>query len=147
MKKIGDVYTIRGQFLESEYPEITLFDGRFDTGFKILDFVVAGGDPTDATEDCHAKLMTKKSTGSGWNFADVTQIAWAVSENRVSMSPVFGRSIVDPDNLVGENLWLRGNTAGDAPINYMITMQKYEFNEWNGALAMVRNKAQGTEST
>ena len=147
MKKIGDIYTVRGQFLESEYPEIQLFDGRFDTGFKIIDFVVAPGDPTDAAEDCHAKLMTVRSTGSGWNFSDITQIAWASSENRVSMAPSFGRTIVDPDNLVVENLWLRGNTAGDAPINYMITMQKYEFSDWNGALAMVRNKAQGQQST
>ena len=147
MKKIGE-YTTRGTVTSDDSTNrIILFDGRFDTGFKIIDFVVAPGDPTDAAEDCHAKVMTVQSTGSGWNFADVTQIAWASSENRVSMAPSFGRTIIDPDNLVVENLWLRGNTAGDAPINYMITMQKYEFNEWNGALAMVRNKAQGPEST
>ena len=147
MKKIGDPYTIRGQFLETEYPEITLFDGRFDTGFRILEFAIAAGDPTDSTEDCNAKLLTVKNTATGWNWADVTQIAWASSENRVTNSPSFGRSIIDPENLVVENLWIQGSTSGDAPINYMVVMQKYQFSDWNGALAMVKNKAQGHQDT
>ena len=142
MKKKGGLYVVRGQFLESEYPKIHLFDGKYTTGFKIVDFVVCAADPTDAAEDCHAKLSTEEKTSSTWNWEDVEEIAWASSENRVANAPSFGRSIIDPDNLVIEDLYLRGNTSGDAAINYMITMQKYEFKSWDGAAVLVKNKSQ-----
>ena len=54
-------------------------------------------------------------------------------------------SIVDPDNLVVEDLYVYGHTTGtqaDA-INYLVRMEKYEITDWQGALAMARDRAQG----
>ena len=37
MKKIGE-YTVRGRLAAQETAKIQLFDGRFDTAYKIKDF-------------------------------------------------------------------------------------------------------------
>ena len=44
MKKIGE-YTVRGQISDGIVEKIILFDGRFDTGYRVTSFVVFGTDP------------------------------------------------------------------------------------------------------
>jgi hypothetical protein len=145
MKKIGD-YTMRGQIAaDSNSNRILLFDGRFDTAYRVVDFIIAAQDPNSASQDCNAKLTTEATTLLGWNWDDNTEIAWAVSEVRVTSSPVFGRSIVDPDNLIVQDLFIQGENAGSADINYMIKLEKYDIKDYQGALAMVRNKSQGAD--
>ena len=53
-----------------------------------------------------------------------------------------GVSIIDPDNFVVEDLWVYVRASGNQPINYLITMEKYDTTDARGALAMVRNNAQ-----
>jgi hypothetical protein len=143
MKKLGSSYTVKGILDEPGSKKIPLFDGRFDTGFVVTDFVIATSNPDDSAEDCWARLSTESNNSSLWDWSDQTSVAWAVSENRVAGSPVFGRTIVDPDNLVIEDLWVYARSiTGNDRVNYMITLQKYEFNEWRGTLAMVRNLSQ-----
>ncbi len=143
MKKNGDPYTIKGILADGANKRIPLFDGRFDTGWMITDFVIATANPDDGAEDGWARLSTESNNSDYWDWSDQTSIAWAVSENRVNGSPVFGRTIVDPDNIIIEDLWIHCKSiSGNDKINYMITMQKYDLSEWQGALAMVRNKSQ-----
>ena len=143
MKKIGDPYTIRGSMADASTKKIALFDGRFDTGWMITDFVIATANPDDGAEDGWARLSTEENTSDAWDWSDQTSIAWAVSETRVAGSPVFGRTIVDPDNIIVEDLHIYCKSiSGNDKINYMITMQKYDLTDWQGALAMVRNKSQ-----
>jgi hypothetical protein len=145
MKKIG-TYTMRGRIdADSNSNRILLFDGRFDTAYRVVDFIIAAKDPNAASGDCNAKLTTEPTTLLGWNWDDNTQIAWAVSEVRVTSSPSFGRSIVDPDNLIVQDLFIQGESAGSADINYMIKLEKYDISDYQGALAMVRNKSQGAD--
>ncbi len=144
MKKIGVEYTVKGILDDSTAKRIQLFDGKFDTGYVITDFVIATANPDDAAEDCWARLSTEEDTTTMWDFANQTSVGWAVSENRVAGSPSFGRTILDPDNLVIEDLWIYARSvSGNDRVNYMITMQKYDFSDWRGALAMVRNRSQG----
>jgi len=142
MKKIGE-YTMRGRIeADSDSNRILLDDGRFDTGYRVIDFIIASADPNDAAGDTNAKLTTEATTSHAWNWDDGTQIAWAVSENRVTTAPSFGRSIVDPDNLIIQDLFIQCEASNSTSVNYMIIMEKYEITDWQGALGMVRNSSQ-----
>jgi hypothetical protein len=144
MKKVGE-YTCRGSILESETPHrIQLFDGRFDTALRVTSFVVTPEQLDDAAEDVSGKLLTIDSTESiqRWYWGVNSEIAWAVCENRVASSPSLSQSWIDPDNLIVEDLYFYAHSTSDAPVNYMITFDKYEISDWQGALAMVRNRSQ-----
>jgi hypothetical protein len=151
MKKIGE-YTARGQvsedLTEDGFPDkITLFDGRFDTGYRVTDFKIWTSNVLSGTAAA-AKLSTSgtSSTARADFFrADKNdQIAWAVTEMTTDggTSGGFADAIVDFDNLVIEDLYVyvRCETH-ETPINYMITMEKYEITDWKGALAMARDRA------
>jgi hypothetical protein len=145
MKKIGE-YTVRGRVAaDIDSHRILLDDGRFDTGYKVVDFIIAPQDPNAASQDMNAKLTTEPTTSLGWAWGNNLQIAWASSENRVTSSPSFGRSIVDPDNMVIQDLFLQNQNAGSGDVNYMIILHKYDLTSSQGALAMVRNKSQGAD--
>ena len=145
MKKIGE-YTVRGRVAaDTDSYRILLDDGRFDTGYKVVNFIVAPGDPNSSGQDLNAKLTTEPTTSLGWAWGNNLQIAWAASENRVTSSPVFGRSIVDPDNMVIQDLFLQCQNPGAGDVNYMIILHKYDLTSSQGALAMVRNKSQGAD--
>lgn len=146
MKKIGE-FTARGQVPEGTEDRIILFDGRFDTGFIVTEFVIWAGDASSSSNDCVARLSTvalgaMPSSGDMTNAADNRQIAWSAVQ---AGSSGFNNlaSIIDPDNLIVEDLYVSGQSGGSAiNINYLITLVKYDFTEWRGALAMVRNRSQ-----
>ena len=57
-------------------------------------------------------------------------------------------AIIDPENLIIEDLWLCGKIGSDAPnnvINYMIVMEKYKINQAEGTLTYIRNRGQDVE--
>ena len=149
MKKIG-TYTVRDSMgistgtIGGDRQRINLFDGRFDTGYVIREFKIWALDT-----ECHATLSTVyeagvSSTDYMMDAGDNTQIAWASSPS--SGSGPLNDGIVDTDNLVVEDLFIRGYaTSTSQPWNYLIVMDKYEFSDWRGALAMVRNRAQGSD--
>ena len=146
MKKCGDQYTVRGQLTHNTTNNrIVLFDGRFDTGYVIEKIEISSRNPTDGDE-CQLKVKTESGseTLAYWNWSSNTEIAWASWGTPVGTRWGY-TSIVDPDHIVVEDLYLDVYTTNDPgePINYMMTMQKYEFPEWSGALAMVRNRSQG----
>ena len=143
MKKIGE-YTARGKVLDNTIKRITLFDGRFDTGYKVVKFLVMPDIPTDSTRDVVGVLATESAAAtSDWDLSDTRQIAWASSRGGRA-APEDGLATVDPDNFIIEDLFFHGdNTDGDDTfINYIITMEKYETTDWMGALTMVRNSGQ-----
>lgn len=149
MKKIG-TYTLRDSMgisstsIGGDRARVHLDDGRFDTGFVIRKFVVWALDG-----ECHGTLSTvfegsASSTDYMMDAGDNTQIAWASSPGS-GVGPLDD-GIVDPDNLVIQDLHIRGYaTSTSQPWNYLIVMDKYEFSDWRGALAMVRNRAQGSD--
>ena len=146
MKKIG-AYTARGRVANGIQKKLQLFDGRFDTAYKIVEFVVWGHDFSGSqTADVLGRLMTKPNTNSSnavfMDAADNTQIGWA-GQSAAGGTWAAGEHILDPDNLIVEDLYLMCITANDTDdINYMIKMEKYDISDWQGALALVRNSAQ-----
>ena len=145
MKKIGE-YTARGQIEEGVEVKIQLFDGRFDTGYRVVDLRICSGDLGSTGDDASVRLSTASigampSSGDMINFADNRQIAWCgvggQSNGFENVSP-----IIDPDNMVVEDLYISGQHGSSDPINYIIYMEKYDISEWQGALAMVRASSQ-----
>jgi len=144
MKKIGE-YTARGQLEPSTLNfRIALFDGRFDTAYRLTAFEVSTDNPSQSASDASIIVTTEPNmTANNWDWADNTQIAWGLYLSQGGDTGTFPRSFIDPDNLIVEDLFLSAFVADGRKGNYMITMEKYDISEWRGALAMVRNKSQG----
>ena len=148
MKKIG-TYTLRGQIEEANgVPDrIRLFDGRFDTGYKVVDFYVWGASVNSTSNpDVSGKLATTdnlETTGSNFaNAGDIRELAWAGATG--STESIFSsmEKIIDPDNFIVEDLFVYVRTSGSGRANYMVVLEKYDTTASQGALAMVRNNAQ-----
>jgi hypothetical protein len=144
-QKIGDIITMRGQIAENvNGKELQIFDGRFDTGYRILEFYIAPSNPTAANEII-AKLHTSSTTPSiaVWNWSDVQEIAWASWGISTSGSGA-DFFLLDHDNMIIENLYISSyNTVEAGELNYYITLQKYKISAWDGALNLVTNLSQG----
>ena len=148
MKKIGE-YTVRGQINTSltDMDRITLFDGRFDTGYRVVKMQVCQYDRvSNATEAASIKLSTDSTNNDNryWNFQDNVEIAWAICTSDANSSTATSPDpIIDPDNMIVEDLFIGGYSYTDTEeINYIITLEKYDISDWQGALAMVRNRSQ-----
>ena len=147
MKKI-DEYTVAGQVLHGEEKRIILFDGRFDTGYRITRFEIYPNLTTDP-QNASCKLLTEDGQtieGERWNWGSNLQVGWAFAKIGSGTSQLSDDrfNMVDPENLVVEDLFIQGFSSDGAgqKINYMIEMEKYDFSESLGVLAMVRNRAQ-----
>ena len=146
MKKIGE-YTCRGTILEGQEERIILFDGSWETGFKVKSFDIWSSSIGSSGNDCAARLSTDEigpmpTSGDMMNAADNRQIAWAaVQAGTNGFGPLA--SIVDPDNMIIQDMYISGQHGGSSQeINYLITMEKYDITDWEGAYAMVRNRSQ-----
>lgn len=146
MKKVGEPMVLRGHMIpQVNGHRIQIFDGKYTTGYRILEFHVVPRTPTNDNE-IFAKLHTSKTTASisSVDMTDVQELAWTVW-NAPSASRPSQWSIIDPDNMVIEDLYLSNYFAsGDTSyeINYYIVLQKYEFKAWDGAGILVANLSQ-----
>ena len=146
MKKVGE-YTARGQFLEGTIKKIILFDGQFDTAYKVTGFEIWAGDISSGNNDVAAKLSTVNvgampSSGDMMNAADNREIAWASHEVDNALGTGNSFNVIDRDNLIVEDLFIWAKNSASDPINYLIEFEKYDISDWRGALAMVRNRSQ-----
>ena len=150
MKKIGE-YTCRGQMtVENTLHRIILFDGSFDTAYRLVDFRIAPQDVKTAANDVVGKVVTDDTTagsivdGGIWNWDDNREIAWCSTEMRVSFGPSFTNLTIDPDNLIVEDVFVTYGYSGtaDIPCNYYMRFEKYDITDSQGALAMVRARSQ-----
>ena len=146
MKKLSE-YSCRGVVADGEVERITLFDGRFDTAYKVIDFEVWQQNPL-STNDGIAMLGTVED--SVWDSAPTldasvnTQIAWSGFSTGTYIWANH-ESIIDPDNLIVEDLFMHAQITGSGTsMSYLIKLEKYDISDWQGALAMVRNRAQGS---
>lgn len=141
MKKVG-VYTVRGKVAHGTTERITLFDGKFDTGYRVKEIHVLPN-TYSATADAAIICHTEDTSPGAPDFADNTQIAWASMAYDVNFGSPGGLNIVDPDNMIIEDLFITGyNNDSTRETNYLVVMEKYEFSDWQGAATMVRNRSQ-----
>jgi len=143
MKRIGE-YTARGTIdREIGVERLVLFDGKFNTAYRVVSVKCAVADLSSANEAY--MVISTEATGTtpdNWDWGSNIEIGWAYF--KTSLGANEGGHFffnVDEDNMIVEDLYLQGlSDAGH--INYEIKMEKYDITDWQGALAMVRNKSQ-----
>ena len=114
MKKIGE-YTARGQIANQTTQRITLFDGRFDTGYKIISFHVFPDEPYTAAADVVGVLATESAAATDdWDLGDNRQVAWASVDIRTG-GFAAGGGTTDPDNFIIEDLFVHGKNEIAVP--------------------------------
>tara|TARA_Y100001938_G_C8076712_1_gene426562 strand:+ start:1720 stop:2169 length:450 start_codon:yes stop_codon:yes gene_type:complete len=145
MKKIGGTKTLTGQVQSGTYQgsanRIQLFDGKFTTGYRIIEFKIAPITVTFSRE-AQGKLATEpKSTVSQWHWDDVQELAWAYWGQDKYLDTYMN---IRADNMVIEDLYLSvyDETGDNVTWNYEITLEKYEFPAWTGAGVLVENLSQ-----
>ena len=139
---MSKIYTIRGIVGSQEEVRIQLFDGNFDTGFKLISIQTM---PTTQTSGLESFIRAYTEEGAGsvngqtWDWSDNVEVGWASGvSSGGNIQTNF--SLVDPDAIIVEDLYLRGGNAGDNM--YFIELEKVSISDWEGALAMVRNRSQ-----
>ena len=150
MKKLkasdDGIRVLTGTITEGTYNgsenRLHLFDGRFDTGFRIVSFTIAPASPA-LSQELVAKLSTQpKSDTDGWLWNDVEEVGWAhwgADKYHDSWSNIR------ENTMIIEDLWISAynETIDQADVNYEIILQKYDLGtDWQGSLAMVRNRSQ-----
>ena len=157
MKKIG-TYTVRGSVLTDRAAhKIQLFDGKFDTGYRLVSFEMfpstldSGNFTSVSGKLSTAELPLPTAAAEAFNADNNAEIAWSLffydatpASNPFDLGPF---TVIDPDNLIVEDLYLyvsenSYSAYSDVKVNYIMTFEKYEFNDWQGALSMVRNRSQ-----
>lgn len=141
--KSGDM-TITGQINTGTFADaqnrIQLFDGKFTTGFRIVDFHIWPKDASAGLEVI-AKLSTEPiSTVDSWNWQDRREMAWAGVNTPIASRFGFYNNVRN-DNMTIEDLWISGFTSAGGTIlfNYEIVLEKYEFPAWDGAATLAMN--------
>ena len=134
-------YTIRGEITAGDVKRIQLFDGRYDTGYRLHKFIITPQRVLEA-EEVSAKLMTEEKThGVNWFWARQSEIGWA-SWNAPTNSRFGQFDLVDHEAIVVEDLFIDASGDSAEVLNYYIEMEKVSISDWEGALAMVRNSNQ-----
>ena len=140
MKSIRD-YTIRGSLVAGEVKKIQLFDGAFNTGFRIKKFIITPSRILES-EEMTAKLMTEfKAHAVNWFWERTSEIGWA-SWNTPTNSRFGQFNLVDYDAIVVEDLYIDASGDTGEEMNYYIELEKVKISDWQGALAMVKNSNQ-----
>ena len=150
MKVLGE-YTCRGTIVPSETnpKKITLFDGSFQTGYRIKKFIIS---PFDMDNQNIRNYVGKVATDDGldpreWAWEDQREIGWATFVwDANSNAPGQTFSLVDSDQIIVEDCYVYAEEpAGSSTsfTNYYIEFEKVEIKDWEGALAMARDRASG----
>ena len=159
MKKIGEHVArgnVRARPGQTGLPDgkeirIRLFDGRFDTAFRVTKFYVFTGDQSVA--DASGRISTEPNLSTDIDFyydaGDNRQIAWAGHNGATDLGFIDNNGLVDRENLVIEDLYVtfRFPSGSVTAINYYIEMDKYDISDTMGAVTMVANKSQGSDSS
>jgi len=148
-----DRVTLKGQILTRAGPEapqrIQLFDGRFDTGYRITKFVVFPADVDNTLSRIFtAKLAISPNVDDAreFNWQDNREVAWAVTAfdaNGISLTGPLDLP-TDYDSIVIEDLYLYSweVTGGSGVnLNYFIELERVELTDAMGAVTMSSYKA------
>jgi hypothetical protein len=140
--KFLEQYVARGKIGENETVRINVFNGRYDHGVKIVDFKIIRDRPQQGDSSIGILATEEDAVDPSSviiDFEDNRQVAWSHEQK-----DGYYESIIDPENLIVEDLYFTGVTdAGTNDINYMVVMDRYALEPFQGPLSMVNNRSQG----
>ena len=135
---------LSGVGLAGDVDQVIMFDGKFTTGYRILDFVICPVDILNA-EEVSARVLTEfASHNVNWNWASNRQCAWSIW-NAYNTAAVSQFSHVDPSSIIVEDIFIDFSGDSGQEINWAMTVEKISMSDWEGALAMVQNRSQGSD--
>ena len=155
MAKFVRNITLRGKILGTTTgtyipTRIMLDDGDSTTAYRIIQVYAWAADGSDFNNDGNLIVATEEGgltdyTAGISNAADNRQIGWSA----FATGGAFGdtqilNAIVDPDNIVNEDLYLAGSisSSGGDEINYMIIAERLSINLNENLFATIRAKSQ-----
>lgn len=141
---MGKIVTVRGVGTVPNVEKVLLFDGSFNTAYKILSFQIAPTTPGDSNEGW-ATLNTIEVTHTAvWDWTKNTQVAWA-SWNTPTQSRFGQYSNVDEEAIIVEDLFLDFSGSTGNTWNWELVLEQVSIKDWEAALAMVNARAQGSD--
>ena len=142
MKKIGE-YSVRISVEDGETRKVNLFDGRYDTGYKLTNVQAFTNTPSASNADGWATVsLDPDVVGTTWDAEDSYQIAWTGFHTTTFGAGYEPQQIIDRENLIIEDLYVYGNTATGQKVNIYMEFDKYELMPYQGSLAIVKNRVQ-----
>ncbi len=153
--KVLKTHTIRGvvrDYTESgDVPyKVQLFDGRFDTGYRIKRFeIFARLISNTSAQNFACKVMNRlhpKTLAVTWAWEDQSELAWSIMSmdgNAGGSSPNY-YSAVDTDKIVIEDLYIychSSNLSVSQYCNFILELEQVEITDAHGALVMANDKA------
>lgn len=143
--------TIEGTTTGNYIPHrVMLDDGNPNTAFRIVSVAAWPVDGSTFNNDGNFVISTEESgltsyTAGFTNASDNRQIGWGAFATGGSFGDTeILNAVVDPDNIVTEDLWLAGSisSAGEEGINYLIIAERLTINLNENLYATVRAKSQ-----
>ena len=132
-------HTLRGRVDPNATKRLILNDGRLNHGMVVKEFYVwtisqASGDDVDC-------ILSLSGTVTGeMDASDNRQIGWA-RETTSATSRIMSTSIIDPDHVVVQDLWISNiGTNGDA--NYLVILEAKELNDNESVLQLIKERSQ-----
>jgi hypothetical protein len=139
VKKIGE-YSVRIACEDFETRRVSLFDGRYDTGYVLTKIQAFTNTPSASNADGWATVsLDEDFDGSNWNIEDEMQIAWTGFHTTTFGAGYEPQMIIDRTNLIIEDIYVYGNTATGQKVNIYMEFDKYELEPFQGTAAIVKN--------
>jgi hypothetical protein len=137
-------HTLRGQFTEGETKRLIIDDGRLTHAMRVVSFVI-GGEPAATTGGAYATLKLESAAPTDWDWGDNRQIAWASVNNASGSELTAPYSVIDPDHMVIQDLYIGGNSAqagSTGKINYLVVLEAIEISSDQSILQMLKERSQ-----
>lgn len=150
----GTMRTARGKGASATYIKIPLDENNPHKAWHITEFKIVSGNTAAGAFDASMGVLTTEEPGlSTWavpgqfDLADNRQIGWAKDFELDSAASSGNWSLLDPDNLVTEDLYvvLWNRTADPGVINYFVRMKQVNVNLNENLFATVRSKSQDVD--
>jgi hypothetical protein len=135
--------SLRGQVEPGSKKRIIVDDGMFTHGYKVLEFHIFGSDVSSGAIDCTGTLaLDEDGALEDWNAGDNRQIGWAGYTQSTSYSPLFIKSIIDPNHIVLTDLFVAANSNATANVNYLVVIEPITLTEQQGIMTLIKERSQ-----
>jgi hypothetical protein len=133
--------TLRGRLDTSELRRLIVDDGRLNHGYRVVSFVVFPYAPAGGTQQTPVTLGLDYDMGANMDASDNRQIGWAVTVYGSGALEGGQISVIDPDHVIIQDLWIRNENAVDE-VNYLIELEPVDLNDDQAILSLIKERSQ-----
>jgi hypothetical protein len=136
--------TLRGTVLaQDSVKQLIVDDGRLTHGYRVLRFVILSTNPGASTADSVGTLALSEGGARLWTLSDNRQIGWAGQTMTGSSSPAAEMSLIDPEHIVIQDLWVWGTgTTAHPGYQYFVELEAIDLTEEQTIVTMIKERTQ-----